>query len=194
MSLGRSMKKKLDDIAEIASGYPLQGALVADPVGSRWAVTARDVDGSFRLNPSSLIRVTPDLDPTPYLVHEGDLLFLTRSRYGAAMIENLPGPAFAAGSVFILRVDRARVDPRYLAWYFALPRTQRELRQHENTGSMPFIRKAELAQIEIPLPPLQTQRAIGEVAELRHRERDLLARIETLRQQTVDDALLRATT
>lgn len=189
------MKKKLADIAEIASGYPLQGALVADPAGSRWAVTARDVDGSFRLNPSSLTRVTPDLDPTPYLVHEGDLLFLTRSRYGAAVIESLPGQTFAAGSVFILRVDRARVDPRYLAWYFALPRTQRELRQRENAGSsMPFLRKAEIAEHEIPLPPLQIQRAIGEVAELRHRERDLLARIETLRQKTVDDALLRATT
>ncbi|MEA2235833.1 MAG: hypothetical protein QOC81_557 [Thermoanaerobaculia bacterium] len=188
------MRARLGDIAEIASGYPLQGALISDPAGSHWAVTARDIDGSFRLNPSSLVHATPDLDPQPYFVQEGDLLFLTRSRYGAAVIERLPGPTFAAGSVFILRVDHARVDSRYLAWYFALPRTQRELRRRENAGSMPFLRKAEIAEIEIPLPQLLTQRAIGEVAGLRHRERDLLARIETLRQQTVEDALLRVTT
>lgn len=192
--MAKSLNQRLGSIAEVASGYPFTGAPSSDPSGSHWVVTARDVDSSFRLDPSFLVRVTPDGDPRPYLVHEGDLLFLTRSRYGAAVIEHLPGPTLVAGSGFIVRVDRGRVHPQYLSWYFALPRTQRELRQHENAGSMPFLRKAELLAIQVPLPPLETQRAIAAVAELRHRERDLQNRIEMLRQQTVDDALLRAAT
>lgn len=188
------MHSSLGDIAEIASAYPVRGYLDPDPEGSHWAVMAKDIDTSFRIDASSLVRVTPDTDPTPYLVREGDLLFLSRSRYGAAAVYDVPQNSFAVGSIFILRVDPSRVHPKYLAWYFALPETQRALRQRENAGKMPFLRKSELSQFAVPVPPLDVQQTIAAVSDLRLRERQLVTQLEHLRQETVDGALLHAAT
>ncbi len=186
------MIRRLDEIASIVPAYQFRGAMQPDQQGSHWAVQAKDIDASFRLDTSSLVRITPQNDPEPYRIAAGDLLFLSRSRYGAAVVNDLPPNAFATGTVYILRVDPEHVHPQYLAWYFAHPLVQAELRGHQSGSSMPFLPKRQLEAIEVALPPLERQRAIAEAAALRREEHEMTLRLDEFKQKQIDGALWRA--
>lgn len=186
------MKCRLDAFASIVPAYQFRGAMQPDPHGSHWAVQAKDIDASFRLNTSALVRITPPTDPEPYRIAAGDLLFLSRSRYGAAAVGEVPANVFATGTVYILRVDPEMVHPPYLVWYFAHPLVQGELRGLQSGSSMPFLPKRQLESMEVILPPFDRQRQIAEAAALRREEHGLALRLDELKQKQIDRALWRA--
>jgi hypothetical protein len=184
------MQVKLRDVATITNAYPLRTAIDADPNGTHLAVQAKDVDSNYRLRPSALTRFIPSADLSQYRVSAGDIVFTTRSRYGAAVVDGVPRDTVAAGSLYILRVDAARVQPSFLAWYFRHPDVQGELRARQSGVSIPFLRLSELGDFPISLPPLATQQAIAEIEALRQREVDLNHQIAERRAHLLNHALM----
>lgn len=184
------MEVSLRDVASIENAFPLRAAIDVDPEGTHLSIQAKDIDGDCRVRLSSLVRFTPSSDATPYRVNPGDVVLTTRSRYDAAVVEGVPDDTIAAGSLYILRADAARVHPPFLAWYLHHPDTQAALRARQSGVSIPFLRLAELSALPISLPPIATQRAIAEIDGLRQREVDLSREIAERRAALLNHALM----
>jgi hypothetical protein len=108
----------------------------------------------------------------------GDVLVTTTGLHlgRASVVGPLGHPAAASGAVTILR-SSGKVDPHYLAAFLnsAPGRRQVTLRQALATAQ-PYIRRRDVGEILIPLPPLELQRDLGRRAHSLHADATELRR------------------
>jgi type I restriction enzyme S subunit len=76
----------------------------------------------------------------------------------------------------LVRVDRSRLHPHFLASWLALSETKEYIESFNAGGSRRAITKGHIERFEVPLPPFAVQEAIGSLAAVINR------RVESLRQ------------
>jgi len=182
------VKKRIDEIAEVRTGFQFRRKLEPDPAGACCVVQAKDIDAEHghQLDASDLVRVVPPREPAEDALRSGDVLYLAKGRRNfATPIGRLPGRAVAAAYFFVLRVRDEPVQPEYLAWYINQAPAQRHLADFFRGTGIPFIRRADFAALEIPVPPLDVQERIVAVHALALRESALLRQLESKRNQLV---------
>jgi hypothetical protein len=178
----------LSEHSKIALGYKLAVAGRRPIAGDAWRVLqTRDFDDDGLVNWRLVATVSDDDRKLKACqTHPGDLLFAPRSpRLGAVLLGNdVANPRTAASSHFyIIRVDRDRLLPEYLVWYLNHPRTQDKL-QAENRGThLPFIPMDVIRRLDIALPSIERQRAIGSIEQLARHERHLAAELVRLHDE-----------
>lgn len=169
------LKQFLRELAEIRAGLHFRGKVEHDPAGNVALVQIKDLDDELRFGGGELSRVhieKPDL----YLLMRGDVLFVSRgARLGAAEIsEELEG-SIATGSFFVLRPKpESRVLPAYLAWAINAPNVQAQLRRMGQGSNVQMLRRADLEELALDVPPLEIQRAIVALEEVARTERRLM--------------------
>jgi hypothetical protein len=186
---------RLKEIAEIRSGYLNRGRIEPRQNGSHYLIQARDVDAEdLYPRADTLARINPVLSPSDCTLRSGDILFMARgSRNYALLLKEVPGSTLAAASFFIVRTNRGKLIPGYVAWYLNQDIGQRYFHQHSGRGvHMPVVRRSVLENIEIPVPGLVTQKKITEVYALMRREKTLFERLAAKRKELLSAVCLRA--
>lgn len=194
------MFSKIGQLArEIRIGYTIRkrkpDAKAPDP-SSLYRVPvlqAKDVDHeAVALRSTDLMETDIPTDPAPYMPDPGDLIFLARGHRHWALPVDESMPHFLAPSYFfILRADPSKVRSAYLAWYINRQPTQDLLRTIAKGSNIPFISKADLANVSVPTPDLATQEKIAELAALGRREESLLHQLTGRRRLLLDTVCLK---
>lgn len=173
------MKTTLEHIATIQTG------VFAKPVakGEIVYLQARHIGENGKI--AGLLH--PDLKAEDvnekHILRPGDVLFAAKgSKNLAAVVEESYLSLVASTSFFVIRLKDDKVLPKYLAWYMNSATTQALLKSTAIGSSMASISKAALEKLEIPVPDIQTQKAILEIVNYRNREKELKQKIETLRE------------
>jgi hypothetical protein len=175
---------KLGNIAKIRSGVAFRRAIEASPQGTHRVLQAKDV-AEAQLNLSDLPLVKLGDKGRRHELAPGDVIMVARGRTVAAPVVEIDAlePSVAAGSVCVIRPETASVDPMYLVWAINRPETQARLQGLAQGSHIPFLSKQALEELEIPVPPLEVQGAVGRVYALSLRERDLVRKLSELREQ-----------
>jgi len=177
----------LNSIAEIRMGATLRGrdATRAVPDGTYRFLRIGDLTQEGTCRTDNLIRIEPN-EPISEALHlrPGDVLFPNRGTRTTAFV--FPGsrsPTIVGPQFFIVRAKPAAVLPDYLAWYLRSSHAAAHFDSRRKGSYVPIIQRRDLAELEIPIPPLTVQAKILEVATLALQERDLSDRILRLRWQ-----------
>jgi hypothetical protein len=199
-------KYKLGDIAEIAIGYQHREKVSHVEHGTHRLIPGKDAvrgeeladdssgQSGWRVLTEGLDRVTPKGDASRYRIQPGDLLFVSRGTTNIAvpLVEPFVKPwpfdwetLIPAYVFYILRPDRQRVLPEYLAWYINQRPAQAFLARHSRGTLVKLLPKAMFEELEIPVPPLEKQRLIVEIEHLRAREEFLVKRLADSRARLV---------
>lgn len=189
------MRKRIDEIADVRTGYQFRHRLEPDPAGAHLVVQVKDIDvaHAHRLDPAALWPVKLPREPGSDLLRQGDVLYLAKGRRNyATPVGRLPGSAVAAGYFFVLRVRHEAVRPDFLAWYINQPPAQKYLADFFRGTGIPFIRREDFAALEVPLPPLDVQERIVALHALALRESELLSQLESKRTQLIRGLCLAA--
>lgn len=166
---------RLSEIATILSGLN-PGAVRGDPCKF---VQMRDLVWSDR----------PLLDgerPTAGRarpIETADVLLAARGEHSVAVRprDEMIG-AFVTLDIYLIKPDLRRLHPDYLAAFLTRPDVGMHLRRSTAGASLPRIPKSALDELELPLPDLDRQRAIGGLCRslgLRARLYDRLKAAET---------------
>lgn len=122
----------------------------------------------------------------------GDVLFPNRGTRTTAIVYRLAEPrAFAGAQFFVLRPDLSKVLPEYLAWFLRTEESARYFEGLRKGTYVQIIQRSDLAEMELPLPPLEVQQKIVEVAALAVEERRLDERLATLKARLAGGELLK---
>jgi hypothetical protein len=183
------MWHRLRDVAEITTGYPFRGKVYPEEGGDVVVVQIKDIDAESGLTADRALQLRGEGGKYDrYLLAAGDVLFQSRgSRHPAALVDTTIRGIAALG-LHVLKPNRRRIRPEFLVWYLNHPNAQAEIKDIAKGSYVPFVSKAALGELRLPVPPMQTQDRIVAIADLRQTERQLALQLEHLRQHLVDGA------
>lgn len=206
------MEVLLQALAEIRVGYPFRTRVVPDPQGETAIVQLSDLNGET-LRTDKLTRVHLAEVKPHFCLRQHDILFRSRSMVNDATLLDAP-PALPPGvtrlvavaPIIIIRPRRVReasiykkydlpptaptASAAYLHWLLNHPRTQSQLRARSTGDNAEVLRKGDLNDLPIPLPPREAQELIMETAALLQQELRYRQQLVEDRRRAVQDALL----
>jgi len=177
------MKKKITEIADVQIGYQFRKKIEPADDGTNRVIQIRDFDENHTLNREGLSRVRIDKPIEQYLIHQGDVLFLSRGHrnWAAPIIDELQDTV-AVGHFFVIKMRNEIILPEYLAWYINQSPAQEYLHNIARRGThMPLVTLSAFKGLTVEVPDMTTQHRIVELSRLMEREKKLLAELQEKR-------------
>lgn len=184
------MNLKITELAVLSSGVYAK----AKPNGEVYYIQARDIKVDHTIVEDLKPQLAADGKINKHFLQKGDLLIAAKGNDHYA-IEYLgyPYPAVASTLFIVVRLkEQDRILANYLHWYLNLASTQKQISGGAQGSVLPVISKADLGQLEVPVPSLEKQRAVLKIAELRLQEISIADRIEELKKKKIEQELLNA--
>jgi type I restriction enzyme M protein len=124
-----------------------------------------------------------------YCIHDGDVLISKNGAPFKVAVAEIPSgrKVLANGNLYIVRVDRERIDPNYLAAFLSSP-SGRELLAREAVGTViPNVPIKALSGLTVPLEGKERQKAVADAYLAKTDEIKILRlRLERARQEIAD--------
>lgn len=182
---------RLAEFSDIHSGYTARGRLDPLSEGGVPALQLRDVGTNGEAPGPDFQRYDLDKLSDRYFVRGGEVVFRSRGEPNAAVAipASLPEPVVVIVPLVIVRPDRDRVLPEYVAWAINQPDAQRRLGAEAQGTSLRMIPMAVLENLEIAVPDLPTQKRIVELDALARQEGQLLRQLAARREELVSAIL-----
>lgn len=184
----------LDSIAEIRAGVTLRGrdATRPTPEGALHFLRIGDISRDGRIARDRIIRINPAETISPdQLLRKGDVLVASRGGRNTAAAFQLDLPDAIAGAQFFVVQPRSIVLPEFLAWYLRSEPARKHFDNRRKGTYVQLIRRADLAEIDVPIPPVEVQRAVVAFSELAEQEHSLSSRLAELRSAFHSQLLLK---
>ncbi|GGF86213.1 Type I restriction modification DNA specificity domain-containing protein [Mameliella alba] len=175
---------RLAELSNIRSGYTARGKLEPVLTGGRPALQLRDVVVKGEALAPDSQRYDLGKLADRYLVQGGEVVFRSRGEpnIAVAIRDPLPEPAAVIVPLVVIRPDRKKLLPEYLAWAINQPDAQRKLGAEAQGTSIRMIPMAALENLEIAVPDLPKQKRIIELDNLVRREGQLLRQLAAQRE------------
>lgn len=182
------MQKKISTIAEITPGYTFRKSINNDPVGDVFVLQAKNIIANKDLNNiDDLVKISSDMIRSPYYLEYNDILIISRSSspgyFRSSVFTSSNKNVIASSSVYIIRIKDVTVIPKYLSLYLNSLDGQKILSAIASGGS--YIKTMlirNLSEIEIPIPPINTQKAIIALSENIKRQEEIFKRKQEIGQ------------
>jgi type I restriction enzyme M protein len=163
---------KIKEVAEVLSGRTFKHS-PASGTGEPVLIQAGAVR-EFHIDTSAAPVISAD-DYQKYRraqVQAGDVLVTTTGQYlgRAAVVEAFEQPAAASGAVTVLRPG-PDIDPYFLAAFLNSDAGRQQVASRQASATaQPYIRRGDLGEVLLPLPPFARQREVGQQAHRMHLE------------------------
>jgi len=182
---------RLEELSDIHSGYTARRRLDPIPEGGVPALQLRDVGTNGEAPGPDFQRYDLGKLSDRYFVHGGEVVFRSRGEpnTATAIRDPLPEPVVVIVPLVIVRPDRDRILPEYLAWAINQPDAQRRLGAEAQGTSLRMIPMAVLENLEISVPDLPTQKRIVQLNALARQEGQLLRQFAARREELVSAIL-----
>jgi len=182
---------KLGEIADIIPGYAFRGAIVPDKGGALRVFQAKDLaKGVFVTDTSYLIPISFEIPAHAGFLHKDDVLLIARGMKAGAfrstVFASKESNVIASASVHIIRLTVPDIMPEYVSHYLNSKKGQDDLSGIVTGSYIGAIPRRLLAQVEIPIPDLNKQKAIVDLYNNIQAQQRILDRKKELKQQIID--------
>lgn len=176
---------RIADLTSIHNGYAFRGRIESDKEGDTQVIQASDLSENIELNLDRLACVHLGRKAQRYHLSEHDIVFMARGmrqRAHRPIQQPVAGkPVITAFGLLVIRPRQDLVTPEYLHWALNAHRTQQRIQSLKEGTNISFISDKNLGDVDIPLPPLETQKKISRLIALhtqRTQVRQQLAEID----------------
>lgn len=156
----------LGEIASISRGAPYTARQLDEMTSNsqtnfQYLMLSNIQDGIIERDLPYLTSIAPKHEK--YCLENGNLILSKNGiPYKAAVVSLQNGQRIlASGNLYILRLDRGRVNPYYLKAYFESERGADALKRISVGASIPNISLEQLKNLCIPLPDMETQNSLA---------------------------------
>ncbi len=176
---------KVAEIASIRNGYAFRGRIESDKDGDTRVIQASDLTQDTELDTGELACVQLGKKASRYHLSENDIVFMARGQRQTAyrpVRQAITGkPIITAFGLLVISANEQKVIPEYLHWVLNTQRVQQHIQVLKEGTSITFISDKKFGNVEIPLPPLETQKKISRLIDVhtqRTQVRQQLAEID----------------
>lgn len=133
---------------------------------------------------------------TKHILQEGDILFAAKGTNNFGVVyKEVYGKAVASSSFIVVRIQQevqSRILPAYLAWFLSNTPAIRDFHRKQLGTTIPSISIKKLSEILIQIPPIEKQKLIVNIQELRNKQKDLARQLEVAREGQIQQLLINA--
>jgi restriction endonuclease S subunit len=185
------MKTKLEKIASIQMGYSFRFRIESNESGSIPVIQMKDLRED-KVDCSQLVKTEiPDFKEH-HAIKDGDIIFRSRGPSStSAIFKEKVSPAVVAAPLLRIRVTHKGVLPEYVHWFINQEPAQNFFSSQAKGTAQKMIGIETLKDLEIIIPPLETQKFIVELAELADKEQRLIKELAGKRKIYLDKILLK---
>jgi restriction endonuclease S subunit len=181
---------RIKEFCNIRMGHAFRERLVNVPEGDVRVIQPRNISsgGCISFSEGEPLHIDKSVSKP---LRNGDVLVVNRGRFVVtvfALAET--GTWIAPSSILILSVKKESILPEYVACYFNSPSGQRMFRRHYEQTTVPFISTKNLANMDIPVPPLERQRSLVAFEKVAKEYARLTNRKLELQRQILSHALV----
>lgn len=163
----------LDEVAEISSGVTIRDRADLLTEGAVRVIQLRSVEGPA-LNLTDVDYLTRVAQVRKSQLQSGDLVVRSRGRFAVGLYRGDDILTIAAAPLLVIRLQREELWPEYVAWFLnETPESRTHWGRSWQGTTVPAITIADLLRIELPIPPLETQRRIADAAALIRQQHQL---------------------
>lgn len=174
------------------SGYSFREKIESNPLGSTGILQMKDVtDDYLYFDHTNMDKVSAFSFKEKFYLKQGDVLFVSKgvNNYAFA-IEKLDFPVVPSATFFVIRVNENKIDAAYLAWYMNQTAAQNYFSEKKAGTYVPNLKKQDILDLPLKIPPLKIQVAIAQTARLLQQELLLLDKIRKNRKELIQNQLL----
>jgi len=177
---------KVWEIADVRMGCGFRSKIEHNPEGNVPVIQPKDITNSGLLQVDDICRVEMSTIKPGQVLAKGDVLLTSRGKFASTVYAGeFKENCVAAGSLLVLTVKaKLPILPEYLPLYFNSAKGRLEFNRLTERTTIPYLNRSNLEQMDIPIPPLETQqkrvaleRAKQRYAQLTARKVDLLNRL-----------------
>lgn len=178
----------LRDVARIAAGYPIRGAVRNIPGGDTAVVQIRNADADTGIDWPSVPRIKLTGRREPDWLKAGDILFTARGQRNVAInVTEPPARAVCSPHFFLIRVrNEGEALPEFIAWQMNLPQSQNYLASSATGSFITSIRRQVLETMPLRLPSMEHQKLLASLGQAAAREKELMERLIENRTQQLN--------
>ncbi len=189
------MKCKLLDLAVVSNGYSFPERIQDSPSGRIAVLLMNHIPATLFINHTTPIYIDTDKRFDRYLLRQEDIIFRPRGNINTcSLLKTNLGLVLAAAPLMTIRVQSDLVITAYLAWWVNQRSAQAHFQRHARGTAGRMISREALESLEIPIPSLDIQQNIVELALLGEREQELMRELGAASQRKLDVVLMNATT
>lgn len=179
---------KIKDVATVAAGHPIRGAVRDTPDGDVAVVQIKNAHADTGIDWEAVARTRLTGRRKPDWLKPGDILFSARGQRNIAVcLDQPPDRAVCSPHFFLVRVKKDKPAlPAFLAWQINLPEAQRYLAQSATGSYITSIRRQVLERLPLRLPDLETQQTVIDLVRTARREKQLMEQLIENRQRELD--------
>lgn len=182
--------KKLKDITfSIKTGLnPRQNFILNTPDATNYYVTVKEItsgkirfgDKTDKINEDARKKIQSRSD-----LEEGDVLFSGIGTIGKVALVDIPTDNWnCSESVFLIKPRKSLIEPQFLAYVLSSEFVEKQYNSQSVGSTLRGVRLGTLAEIKIPLPPLDIQKEIVKILnEFTELEAELEAELESRKKQ-----------
>lgn len=180
----------LEELCHIKTGAPMARARKIPEGGEARSVTTlppRALQSGSIVDSELVVEAVGEVNKEHY-TSEGDVVIKLSTPYDSAYIDKKHEGIVATSSVMILRKKPdAAVDMQYLSMFLGMPQTNAVL-QAVSTGqstAMAMLKRQAVAEIEVPLPPLERQQELSSLFQAVQERKCQYARLIELDEELI---------
>lgn len=169
---------KLGDIASIRSGYTFRGAVEPVSDGDVRILQIKDLELDWQGDHEALPAISWEQRVEPPFLRQGEIVVAARGNRNVAVVYRSELPVVATSQFLIvtLRTEESEIAPEYLCWVLNHPMTQQMF--NRSGTNIQLITKAALLDVEIPVPPVHTQRQLIELQRVWQEEDKIINKLQ----------------
>lgn len=172
---------KLVEVAEIYSGFAVQGAVKPDPNGNVLIVRPADGDARNEVDWSAVVRMNLPKGKTHRRLERGDVLFRSvGSSNPTYLVADIPTdtPSIPHQHFLHIRLKEEGWDPGFIVLLFNSNKVQGYMRENASGATRGTVKRGVLEEFELPNISLDSQREWVETwhercAEVERLEREI---------------------
>ncbi len=172
------------EIREMASVY--SGIYVSSLIkeGDVFYLQARDFNSDREIVANLAPSIAMHKNLEKHFLRAGDILLVAKGNtFFSAVFKDSHSPAVASSVFLVIRLFNFNIiHPNYLSWYLNLPKTQTMLHAMAKGTGISSISKKGLLELEIPVPTLEKQVLVLELAQIKKKESDIFNQIIALKE------------
>lgn len=177
----------------ISSGYSFRSKIEDDPHGELKVIQLKDLINEYSTIGGECYKVSGEGIKEKYILKDGDILFISKGQNNNAVTfssNNTLGLHIASSALFVIKVNRSKAIPNYIAWYINQLPVQNYIKQNLTGTYTPTVNRKVVENIPLQLPSLEEQAKIATLGALAIQEKTLHTKMLELREVLINNQLL----